>query len=185
MSQLYGVVSHATIGKILNAYDGKPFCNCCTVMTPKCLNKKTLRRNRSKKDNSQMTTIQDFNIEMFHFLQRNHLSVHAIEKTIQHNGIIGRVDGIFQDNMNRNRLFIIDWKFSKFIPTYIKMDHVIQLNLYMYIMKKMKTYATYNFDLYCIMFSSQNNKYMKIFKCNHLPEKFIENLITKSIFRYN
>lgn len=191
MSRLYGVNSHAEICRILKTYNTRPFCECCRNKqqlhddaTPENSRKKKRKRRTVKKSTIDATkTMENFSEIILEFLQSHHLSVHAVEKRIAYNGITGRVDCIFQDNMNPKKLFIVDWKFSNYIPLHIQMDYMIQLNIYMYILKRTRMYASYTFELYCfIVPSSSNSKQTKIFKCNHLPDTFIENLITKTQF---
>lgn len=170
MSRLYGITSHAALCKLLKKYRKNSFCECCR------------RRRIRKRKNNNNDVLKKFNHEMFSFLQNHHLSVYAIEKRIQCDGLSGRVDCLFLDNICKNKLYIVDWKFSSYIPVNLQMDHVIQLNLYMYIMKRMKEFMVYTFEMYCIIFSSVDQDKIRIFKSIVLPEKFMENLITRMSF---
>lgn len=181
MSRLYGVVSHAKICKLFKKYKKKSFCECCLVNKKKtCLIDKIKQKKKypNKQQELIKTLLKDFNSEMFQFLENNHLSVHAIEKKIFCDGLTGRVDCIFRENINKKKLFIIDWKFCNNIPTSLHLDYELQLNLYMYIMKRMKIFSNYDFEMYCFIFSSHDNNKIRIFKCKVLPEGFIQNLIS-------
>ncbi|WBR61441.1 exonuclease [Drosophila suzukii associated hytrosavirus 1] len=180
MSQLYGVVAHAALCRLLRTYKSKPFCSCCTAPTDVYPESKSRKRRRRVPPPSQ--TLEEFNADMLQFLQNHHLSVLDIEKSVQINGLRGRVDGIFIDSLNKRKLFIIDWKFSKYMYNNLLMEYVIQLNLYMYIMKRMSQYANFDYELYCFVISSSNNQKLKIFKVDILPEEFMANFITKSCY---
>lgn len=175
MSRLYGVLSHAVICKILKKHKN-PFCDCCGKSNNNNVNSNVHVTCRYT-DKSTMT-LQEFNREIVQFLKDHHLSVYAVEKRIQIDGLSGRVDCIFRENLYKKTLYIIDWKFSKYIPYTLQMEYVIQLNLYMYIMKRIDVFSTYNFQLYCIIFSTTGNNKIKIFKSMVLSEEFLKSLIS-------
>lgn len=203
MSRLYGVKSHAALCKLLKKYKKNPFCACC-------FNKKSTKRRYQQHHNEKTTKIEaaarkpiarrstkheikyalnlssmneDFNSSLVSFLQQNHLSVYAVEKKIKFENLSGRVDCIFIENVNRRKLFIIDFKFMNSMPRELHMQYIIQLNLYRYIMKRMSEYMMFDFEMYCLIFSSYNKNHINIIKCIQLPEDFVESLISRLSFK--
>lgn len=172
MSRLYGVTLHAAMHRVLRTYKQLPFCDCC-------------RRSYNKKTKSILDRMHtDFNIEMVQFLQKHHLSVVAMEKKIQIDGLLGRVDCIFKENVYNKKLYIIDWKFTKHLPAELCQEYRIQLNLYLYIMQRMQLFNAFDqFEMYCFIFSSHDLNQLKIFKCEAMSQDFIENLISTTVFQ--
>lgn len=193
MSQLYGIVSHSALCRLLRTHMSNPFCSCCATTPPICTENREKKKQRGRTRKSaavvetkktpwlKAKTLSEFNAELVQFLQNNHLSVYAIEKTVKIGGLCGRVDGIFRDNVNKRTLYVVDWKFSKNVPPSLPMEYVMQLNLYRYIMKRMTQYAKYDLQLYCFIFSAHNNS-MRVFKSLILPDEFIWNFISKTCF---
>lgn len=190
MSQIYGIISHAKMCKLLKQYKKQPFCNCCSTRKqqqqykrrqrePTKENKNNCRRRLQKQEQlKRMNT--DFNDVLVQFLQKHHLCVYAIEKKVQIDGLRGRVDCIFLESVHKKTLYIIDWKFTKHLPAELNIQYKIQLNLYRYIMQRMEIYAIYDDILmYCIFV---DNNRVKILKCDILHEDFIENLISLTNF---
>lgn len=183
MSCLNGIISHAAICGLLKTFNTHPFCNCHVMATPNIQKRKTRdRRRKHAVKIAKNLMSHTINQEMLKFLKDNHLFVYAVEKRIEYDNIVGRIDCIFKSHLDKTQLYIIDWKFSRNIPNFIQMDYIIQLNIYMYIMKRINLYSKCTFKLYCFIFST-SGKRLKIFECNHLPEPFIDNLITKTIFK--
>lgn len=173
MSRLYGVTSHAILCRLLKAYKKRPFCRCC----------RRRRYRPSNQDNVELDVEAQLNTTLFTFLQENHLSVLDVEKKLNSEGLCGRVDCIFLQNTNdKKTIYIVDWKFTRNLSRTLAIDHVIQLNLYRYIMQRMPKYNNYDMQLYCIRFSSSQSGCLEISKSKLLPDTFIRNLITKTIF---
>lgn len=173
MSLLNGVKSHAKLRQQLKTFNKVPFCECCCHRKVcKC----------TSITNKKRHTIQDLHVDIMEFMKMHHLSVYGIEKKISCMGLNGRVDGIFKANQTKNKLYLIEWKFCRYIPERLDITYIIQLNLYMYIMKQIKKYKKFHFDMYCFIFSTTQNN-IKIFKCINLPDEFIKNFITCTYFK--
>lgn len=168
MSRLYGVNSHAAICKRLKKYKKCPFCDCC-VYTKKNTTRRTVKMA------AELT--QDFDRKMVQFLQKHHLSVFIIEKKIAIQGLNGRVDCVFIENIHKKTLYIVDWKFTRYVPHDVYIQHRIQLSLYAYIMKRMDAFSTYNFKTFCFFFAPGNK--IKILHCEILGDDFLESLISR------
>ncbi len=168
MSRIYGVVSHATLRKQLKQFRRMAFCTCC--------------RSRPRTEhNYDYTCLND---DLVKFLSDNHLGVMAMEQPVAIDGVTGRVDCIFLRKSDKRTLFIVDWKFLSNIPADLPMDYVVQLNLYMYMMKRMKRFEKFDMTMWCLCFSSRptNKSTFKAFSVQPLPENFIRTLITKTNF---
>lgn len=172
MSRLYGITEHAVLRKQLKQYRQIPFCSCC-------------RRRRQQQALSKQTTTDDTSIHsgLLQFLRQHHLSVLALEQRLAIDYVHGRVDGILKCNNSedRNTIFIVDWKFTRrHIPQILPIEYVLQLNLYMYMMKQMPQYSHYKMKMFCMIFSASNK--FQPFPVIVLPDDYIKSLITRIFY---
>lgn len=123
-----------------------------------------------------------FNKTLVNFLRDHHLSVYAVEKNIRIDNLGGRVDCIFLENRHHKTLYIVDWKFFRHVPNTLSMEYIIQLNLYMYMMKRLQEFSHFNFKLYCIIFSALDPNKIKVFDAMILPEEFLQTLTSIASF---
>lgn len=175
MSQLYGVRAHASISQQLMKYKRRPLCCCCCHRKRKC---KCPPDNTEERLNKQIMLNYDFQEKMVEFIQQRHLSVFAIEHRVKINGICGRIDAIFRANYQRKKLYIVDWKFLRYMPEQIDITYIIQLNLYRYMLQQMAKYQNYELEIFCFCFTRYQT--LKIFECTKLSKEFIESFITRT-----
>lgn len=186
MSQLYGIISHAALCSLLKTYNKTPFCDC--ALTPSTQQTKTTKKEKKHRRTrrkhaaqiAQNIMSQRLHDDLLAFMKFHHMFVHAVEKRVACEGLCGRVDCILQSHIDRKKMFIIDWKFTKCEQQLIHMDYVVQLNIYMYIMRRMAAYKNCTFTLYCFIFT-EASRHVNIFRCQHLSDAFIQSLITKTI----
>lgn len=172
MSTLYGIISHAALSKLLRRHQHKSFCECCADVVGNDDDDAVIAVDDKQKNNLN----SGLNKNLVEFLREHHLSVFAVEKHLRVDNLGGRVDCIFLENRHRKTLYIVDWKFFRHIPSTLPMEYVIQLNLYMYMMKRLNEFSNFNFKLYCVIFSALDSNKLKVFKTMILPDDFLKTL---------
>lgn len=168
-------MSHAAIRKLLQKHRRIPFCSCC------CRRRRDKQINKNQHSNNgdydgNVTTLHSGLVQ---FLANHHLSVLRLEKQLKIDGVVhGRVDGIFRSNIgDKNTIYIVDWKFLSNIPQILTFDYILQLNLYLYIMKRLPKFCHYNMRMYCLVFSTSTTEF-KEYIVPAIPEDYIKSLLT-------
>lgn len=162
--RFFGTKSHSNVANLLRSRH-KFYCQCHLPITTSTMS------TTSSSNTMELSSI------FLQFAQDHHLQLYFVEKKFTFERLTARIDAAFI-NSDDEHIYIIDWKFP-IRGDVLRFDSVLQLNLYMYILKKSEPkYQNKKFKLYCIHNAlMEEEQKTEIFSCPILDQQFINNFV--------